>query len=92
MTHTREFFSQYADKITCGENIYGNFTTPKLHKLDNGTVPARAWYDENIDYNWANPGNAKSPDNKIGKLYYSHTVLLLVLLTLNLNQSLIICP
>jgi hypothetical protein len=70
MTHTREVFSQYADKIDCGENIYGQSSMPTLQKIDNGTVPSKAWYDENPDYDWTKPGNPKSPDKKIGKLYY----------------------
>jgi hypothetical protein len=72
MIHTREFFINSADKINCGENIFGQASGPLLEKIDNGSLPAIAWYDENLNYDWNNPGNAKSPDKKIGKLYYSH--------------------
>jgi hypothetical protein len=70
MAHTREVFSQYADKIDCGENIFGQSSGPPLQKVKSGDVPSKAWYNENPDYDWNNPGNPKSPDKKIGKFCY----------------------
>jgi hypothetical protein len=71
MIHTREFFSEYADKINCGENIFGQTSGPPFEKVNDGAIPSKTWYDENADYDWNNPGKPKSPDKKIGKIHMS---------------------